>query len=145
MLLFCFCFKWSNHLIIPCNLAFNYFYRKQKFLCSIIYCFSSHPLNRNLFAIYFFLSFYIRFELFTWSERRPAVGVWSVGSDSGISPNGSVEWSPGHPTHNPLPFITTGATAVTKPPALKKRKGKKKRDSLLNRVHNEHLFVFGFP
>lgn len=55
----------------------------------------------------------------TWSERKPAVGVWSVGSDSGISPKGSFEWRPGHPTHKPLPLITTGATAVTKPPALK--------------------------
>lgn len=54
----------------------------------------------------------------TWSERKPAVGVWSLGSDSGISPSGSFEWSPGQPTHKPLPFITTGATAVTKPPAL---------------------------
>lgn len=56
--------------------------------------------------------------IFTWSERRPAVGVWSLGSDSGMSPSGSFEWMPGHPTHRPLPLITTGHTAVTNPPAL---------------------------
>lgn len=54
------------------------------------------------------------------SERNPAVGVVSLGSDSGIlSP--SSKWTPGHPIHNPFPWTTTGATAVTKPPALKQK------------------------
>ena len=55
---------------------------------------------------------------FTFSDRRPAVGVMSSGSDSGMGSFGLARCNPGHPTHSPLPLITTGATAVTKPPAL---------------------------
>lgn len=58
--------------------------------------------------------------LHTFSDFKPAVGVMSDGSDSGIGSFGSFKWIPGHPTHKPPPFITTGATAVTKPPALEK-------------------------
>lgn len=60
----------------------------------------------------------------TWFDLRPAVGVWSFGSDSGISSSlkSDGRWSPGQPTHKPFPLITTGATAVTKPPALKEIK-----------------------
>lgn len=43
----------------------------------------------------------------------------SFGSDSGIGSNGSSKCMPGQPTHRPFPLTTTGATAVTKPPALK--------------------------
>lgn len=59
--------------------------------------------------------------MITCSERSPAVGVWSLGSLSGIksSLKSDGRCNPGHPTHSPLPFITTGATAVTNPPALK--------------------------
>lgn len=56
--------------------------------------------------------------LHTLSDLRPAVGVMSDGSDSGIASFGSSKCIPGHPTHKPPPLITTGATAVTKPPAL---------------------------
>ena len=54
---------------------------------------------------------------YTFSDNKPAVGVLSFGSDSGM---GSLSSSkcPGHPTHIPLDWITTGATAVTSPPAL---------------------------
>lgn len=54
----------------------------------------------------------------TFFDLSPAVGVISLGSDSGIGSLGSSKWIPGQPTHKPLPFTTTGATAVTKPPAL---------------------------
>lgn len=53
-------------------------------------------------------------------DLSPAVGVWSLGFDSGIGSCGSLKCMPGQPTQIPLPFITTGHTAVTKPPALKK-------------------------
>lgn len=55
----------------------------------------------------------------TLRDRRPAVGVRSLGSDSGIGSFGFSMCIPGHPTHTPFPLITTGATAVTRPPALK--------------------------
>lgn len=55
----------------------------------------------------------------TWLDLSPAVGVWSLGFDSGMGSWGSSKWMPDQPTHNPLPRITTGHTAVTNPPALK--------------------------
>lgn len=66
--------------------------------------------------------------ILTWSDFKPAVGVWSVGFDSGMGSFGSAKCMPGQPTHKPLPLITTGQTAVTRPPALKiseKKKNKK--------------------
>lgn len=60
-------------------------------------------------------------RLRTLLDFNPAVGVISDGSDSGIGSSGSSRCMPGHPTHNPLQFTTTGATAVTNPPALKGR------------------------
>lgn len=57
-------------------------------------------------------------HLLTFLDFNPAVGARSLGSDSGMGSLGSSKWIPGHPTHKPLPLITTGATAVTKPPAL---------------------------
>lgn len=62
-----------------------------------------------------------KYIFITFSDLRPAVGVISFGSDSGIGSFGSSKCIPGHPIHKPLPFITTGATAVTKPPALKRK------------------------
>lgn len=86
----------------------------------------------------------------TLSERNPAVGVVSLGSDSGIfSP--SSKWTPGHPIHNPFPCTTTGATAVTKPPALKYKHPSVKYQNYiqhLNRCIHKHLctliFLFTF-
>ena len=55
----------------------------------------------------------------TCSDLSPAVGVWSLGFDSGIGSCGSSKCIPDQPTHSPLPRMTTGHTAVTNPPALK--------------------------
>lgn len=57
-------------------------------------------------------------------DRRPAVGVRSLGSDSGIGSSMFSICMPGHPTQTPFPLITTGATAVTRPPALEEYKVK---------------------
>lgn len=63
---------------------------------------------------------YIRSKLYTCLDKRPAVGVHFPSIDSGMA--GSISPGsrkiPGHPTHNPLHRATTGATAVTSPPAL---------------------------
>lgn len=58
----------------------------------------------------------------TFSDRRPAVGVRSLGLDSGIGSFGLSMCIPGQPTQTPFPLMTTGATAVTRPPALKQKK-----------------------
>lgn len=57
-------------------------------------------------------------KLFTWLDLSPAVGALSSGSDSGIGVLGSKSNRPDHPIHVPLHSTTTGATAVTRPPAL---------------------------
>ena len=52
-------------------------------------------------------------------DKSPAVGALSSGSDSGIVSTTSLKSSsPVQPIHWPLQSITTGATAVTNPPAL---------------------------
>jgi hypothetical protein len=56
--------------------------------------------------------------LVTCLERSPDVGALSSGSDSGMNSKGSLVCSPDHPIHSPPQSTTTGATAVTKPPAL---------------------------
>lgn len=60
------------------------------------------------------------FKLRTWFDKRLANGVEWSSCDSGMAGSscpGSRNM-PGHPTHNPLHRATTGATAVTSPPAL---------------------------
>lgn len=89
--------------------------------CEIILVFIHQRIQSIHFGVIFdALRSLVYFNVcrFTWSERSPAVGVWSLGSDSGMSPNGSFVCIPGHPTHRPFPLITTGHTAVTNPPAL---------------------------
>jgi len=54
----------------------------------------------------------------TWLDLSPAVGALSSGSDSGIGSLGFKSNEPDHPIHVPLHSTTTGATAVTRPPAL---------------------------
>ena len=63
----------------------------------------------------------VRIDYSTWLLVSPAVGLLSSDDDSGTlaSNCSSLSWqSPVHPTHRPWHLITTGATAVTKPPAL---------------------------
>lgn len=60
-------------------------------------------------------------SLLTLSDRSPLVGVLSWGSDSGMGSLSSLRWMPGQPTQIPLQRTTTGATAVTRPPALQQR------------------------
>lgn len=56
------------------------------------------------------------------------MGVRSLGSDSGIGSFRLSMCMPGHPTQTPFPLMTTGATAVTRPPALQ-QKEKDSRES----------------
>lgn len=59
-------------------------------------------------------------------DESPEVGVLSLGSASGIASSLGRSCIPGQPIHKPLHSTTTGATAVTSPPALKHRKHKMK-------------------
>lgn len=54
----------------------------------------------------------------TWFDFSPAVGALSSGSASGIGVLGSKSCIPDQPIHVPWHSTTTGATAVTNPPAL---------------------------
>ena len=62
----------------------------------------------------------VRIDYSTWLLVSPAVGLFSSDDSGTLASNcSSLSWqSPVHPTHRPWHLITTGATAVTKPPAL---------------------------
>lgn len=74
--------------------------------------------QQQIFNIFKFVIKDTLIYLHTFSDFKPAVGVMSEGSDSGIGSVGSSRWIPGQPTQSPPPLMTTGATAVTRPPAL---------------------------
>jgi hypothetical protein len=96
---------------------------QQQLLIGILYC-VGHDIE-PLYMVFLLVKkkcthicSLLHFQFYhTCSDKSPAVGVVSSGSDSGI---GSSEFKciPGQPTQTPLERITTGATAVTKPPAL---------------------------
>jgi len=78
-------------------------------------CLENYPVNT-------YVSKSLLYNLYpndlTWLDLSPAVGALSSGSDSGIGSLGFKSNEPDHPIHVPLHSTTTGATAVTRPPAL---------------------------
>ena len=80
----------------------------------------------------------VRWTGTTWELRRPAVGDVSLGSDSGMTASLSTS-DQGQPTHTPLLWITTGATAVTRPPAAGLRRRLPSESELTPRVNGRRL------